>query len=404
MASESDVDAQQALAAALAFIPYAYKGPESRYSGGAVFVVKDGTGAEATVHTVVVRVVDGLVTVETEGEDDDCDASAWLPPTVVTLSPQVLVGVLAGTTDPMLAMMCGQILVSDLNGLLAFASAFDFSKSRFEAFAAEVEPASGPTPIHSPPPSSSHGVAIPKGATAAAKAKAHSQAHLMQAARAAERARLIAEAKARGVRGAVVPAGNLPAASTSPLTSEDATESATRAAGVRAAMAASGAILLASLAAMRRQIEGFQPSEAYEAAKASLATIRDRLATNESLGALQASPVVAHMKMLVATYASTLRIERRAALVGSLAVEAGTRLAAAVRSATGNETPHQAAARRGAVRRERETLQAQLADLRAQNAALAETGTPCAPGSDPSDAAHAFEAALSSPDSSPAAT
>jgi len=85
--------------------------------------------------------------------------------TVMT-SKGILVALLAGALDPMIAMMCGQVAVDDLNELVAFSNAFDLNRAKFEEFQQQlskattedaVRPADTPapadipeSPVHSP--------------------------------------------------------------------------------------------------------------------------------------------------------------------------------------------------------------------------------------------------------------
>ena len=140
----------------IAFLPHAFK-EETPYVGGATFVVKDTPGAEADVLCVRVGEVsqeERLVVTQEKGEEHAHAEDA--PRVRVTMSSKTLVAILCGKADPMLSMMCGQILVSDLAGLLRFSAAFTFSQQSFAEFAASHSLPSAPPPTSQPPTPHTH--------------------------------------------------------------------------------------------------------------------------------------------------------------------------------------------------------------------------------------------------------
>eukprot|EP00164_Ancoracysta_twista_P006936 GFYU01009766.1.p1 GENE.GFYU01009766.1~~GFYU01009766.1.p1 ORF type:complete len:405 (-),score=126.60 GFYU01009766.1:343-1557(-) len=112
------------LLAAFEFVKYALK-PEATYQGTVCFHVKDPDGS----------VLSKYVTVRGEEAFHSPDAPGDSPlKCSIHCERQTLLFIISGTLEPTMALMCGQVVVDDLNELQLFSKSFSFSRDKFEEF------------------------------------------------------------------------------------------------------------------------------------------------------------------------------------------------------------------------------------------------------------------------------
>jgi len=144
---ENTTSFEETLNAALQFLIFAHK-PDTQYAGTIFFTVNDQLSGQTIRKSVrvtpsTVQIVDGYP------PDGKVDCS-------VMIAKDTLLAIVSGSINPMVAFMCGQVMIDNPMVMPQFAQVFDLSPQKLEEFKATLESNRNPptetnTPIPTTP-------------------------------------------------------------------------------------------------------------------------------------------------------------------------------------------------------------------------------------------------------------